>query len=72
MGSFAVVAIMVGKAVSTHSGTPFPVQAGNLTDTNFDGGGMAQSYTPLQVASVLCLIVGSIHVRMTINFYWVI
>jgi hypothetical protein len=60
MGSFAVVAIMVGKAVSTHSGPQVPMPNGNSTDTNFDE---VVSYTPLQVASVLCLIVGTIHVR---------
>jgi hypothetical protein len=60
MGSFAVVAIMVGKAVSTHSGPQLHIPSGNSTDTNFDE---IVSYTPLQVASVLCLIVGTIHVR---------
>ncbi len=63
MGSFAIVSIMVGRVVSTYADPKYLEKIGNSTDTDFDED-IKRSYSPLQVISILCFIVGVIHVRI--------
>ncbi len=63
MGTFAVVAIMVGKSVLQHSGSHLPNPNGNSTDTNFEAM-PAQYPSPIQIVTVLSFIVGMIHVSL--------
>lgn len=58
-GTFAVVSIMVGKSVNKHSN--ILAQVSNATDTQHHD--QPSAYSPIEVASLICFIVGVIQVR---------
>lgn len=72
MGTFAVISIMVGKSVLKYAHDPVTVHTidnSTITDGHGEGVWLTDQviYTPMQVVSSLCLVVGSIQVSTSSN-----
>lgn len=68
MGTFAVISIMVGKSVLKYGHDAVLIHTIDNTTIGTNNEGVWQVgeqviYTPIQVVSSLCLVVGCIHVR---------
>lgn len=72
MGTFAVISIMVGKSVLKYAHEPISVHTidnSTVNDGNGEGVWLTEQviYTPMQVVSSLCLVVGSIQVSISLS-----
>lgn len=65
-GTFAVVSIMVGKCVNKYSNIQPDIIA-NSTDTQVYV--ITKGYSPIEVATLVCFIVGVIQVKFKIKLF---
>lgn len=63
-GTFAVVSIMVGKSVNKYSNIHADI--GNSTDTQIHE--PAYDYSPMEIATLICFMVGVIQVKFHKHF----
>lgn len=65
-GSFAVICLMAGKVVMTHSSSHNPIEANNTIVTSYDE--VMPIYRPLEVATAVSFMVGLYQVGNFILF----
>ncbi|XP_015514317.1 solute carrier family 26 member 6-like isoform X1 [Neodiprion virginianus] len=64
MGTFAVVCLMTGKAVTTHATFPDVLAQSNVTDPTLSPDVPVATYTPIEVATTVTFMVGILQLGM--------
>jgi solute carrier family 26 protein len=66
VGSFTVIAVMVGRVVLHYTNSNIDESSTAIGNGENRENPISTNYTPLQVLSVLCFVVGIIHVSIKI------